>query len=304
MLERNVLSSVAQLYSGSSGSIFDRSPGADIAHSISAAGSDPSSPFYSREGGSKKKEGYVINLDAKVLEFIPRYLGSSQNSPDRKRYKSGQDVSYASGLQKQYQMMVTDKYSNIISGGLLRDDRPLTQFVEDAREVEPFVKDTFEKLTGRQFPDDIVLWVCTEENLMKAHIANGGVWNPGIQGFALNRKTGSRRIFVKKNNLDALMLVIGHEIGHVLTEHLSNQLDEEAKAFAFEVAWVKTIIEHDIADLKGSFNANFTPAANGLHNIAFAFVQKIVKKGKDALETYWEIVKRNIRVEVAEAQAA
>jgi hypothetical protein len=243
-----------------------------------------------------RKEGYVINLDSRVLEFIPRYVGSFSSASRDRRYAGSRLFGYGSSVSKQYQTVVADKYNNIISAGLLKDDRPLTQFIDDAREVEDFVKDTFEKLTGKSFPADIVLWVCTEENLMKAHIANGGVWNPGIQGFALNSRTGSRRIFVKKNNLDALMLVIGHEIGHVLTEHLPDQLDEEAKAFAFEIAWVKTIIEHDIAGLKNCFNVNFTPAENGLHNIAFAFVQKITKRGKDAIDTYWELVRRTLRV--------
>ena len=137
---------------------------------------------------------------------------------------------------------------------------------------------------------------------MKAHLANGGeVWNPGIQGFAVNRKgKGYSCIFVKNNHLDALMLVLGHEIGHVITPRLPDLKDEEAKAFAFEMSWAKAIIEHNIAGLKGQFNVDFKPAANGIHNIAFGFVQSMINKGKDSLKLYWELVKGSVRVEKAQ----
>ncbi|MBI4739809.1 hypothetical protein HY772_09840 [Candidatus Woesearchaeota archaeon] len=298
LLERNVLQSVAEVYSSRSGAVFVQSPGADISHSINAVAPDQN--VYRRIGMSEKKK-YVLNLDARLIETIPHYIGSFQERVSApKTYRGSHDGQYLKA-QQQYNLMIADKYKNIITAGLLREDRPLTQFIEDAREVETFVKETFEKVTGQIFPGDIVVWVCSEENLMKAHVNHGGVWNPGIQGFAINKKIGARRIFVRKNHLDALMLVIGHEIGHVLTEQLPNPLDEEAKAFAFEIAWVKAIIEHDIAGLKASFNVNFTPAANGLHNVAFSFVQKKVKTGKGSLDLYWDLVRRTLAVEQAQA---
>jgi hypothetical protein len=85
------------------------------------------------------------------------------------------------------------------------------------------------------------------------------------------------------------MLTVGHELGHVLTPTLGNAVDEEAKAFAFELAWAKTIIENDIGGLKANFNVDFIPAQNGLHDKAFTFVQKIVKKGMDSLRLFFEI---------------
>ncbi|MBI5397928.1 hypothetical protein HZB03_00560 [Candidatus Woesearchaeota archaeon] len=298
LLERNVLQSIAQVYSSNSGSVFAQSPGADISHSIGAVAHN--SDAYTDIGMPEKRK-YVLNLDARVIETIPHYVGSfREHASAPKTYRRSHDGQYLKA-QQQYHMMIADKYQNIITAGLLREDRPLTQFIEDAREVETFVKETFEKVTGKTFPDDIVIWVCSEENLMKAHVSHGGVWNPGIQGFAINKKTGARRIFVRKNNLDALLLVIGHEIGHVFTEQLPDPLDEEAKAFAFEIAWVKAIVEHNVAGLKASFNVNFTPAANGLHNIAFSFVQKLVKTGKESLELYWDLVRGALAVEQAQA---
>jgi hypothetical protein len=167
--------------------------------------------------------------------------------------------------------------------------------VQDAEEIKGIVLETFEKLTGQQFPDNIVVRVCSEEELKKAHTANGGKWNAGIMGFAINRHPYPSTIFVRKNHLDALMLTVGHELGHVLSPRLENDLDEEAKAFAFELAWVKTIVEHDINGLAANFNIDFMPAENGLHDKAFGFVQRIVSKGKEALKVFWEVAKGVLR---------
>ena len=82
---------------------------------------------------------------------------------------------------------------------------------------------------------------------------------------------------MRENQLDALLLVIGHEIGHVLTETLPNKHDEEAKAFAFSIEWAKTIKKHNIAGLGINIkqDLDFEPARNGLHDVAFSFVDFI-----------------------------
>ena len=92
------------------------------------------------------------------------------------------------------------------------------------------------------------------------------------------------------------MLVIGHEIGHVLTETLPNKHDEEAKAFAFSIEWARTIKEHNIANLGLSIKdeLDFQPARNGLHDVAFAFVDFMVKKGRKAMQLHDDLVKRYV----------
>ncbi|MEK7835220.1 MAG: hypothetical protein AAB298_03600, partial [Pseudomonadota bacterium] len=79
--------------------------------------------------------------------------------------------------------------------------------------------------------------------------------------------------FAVAGNLDEVMLVIGHELGHVLSPTLSNGRAEEAKAFAFEMAWANAIFTNDIAGLQSSINEaalSMKPAQNGLHDLAFA----------------------------------
>ena len=86
------------------------------------------------------------------------------------------------------------------------------------------------------------------------------------------------------------MVTIGHEIGHVVAPTLRNKHDEEAKAFAFEFAWVKAIRENNIGALADCLRETI-PADNGLHNVAFGFVLDFMKKGKDALELHLDLVR-------------
>lgn len=177
--------------------------------------------------------------------------------------------------------------------GFLKLYRPQTQFIEAAEEIEGFVKETFEKTTGKSFPQNIIIRILDKEDLQQVHESNAGQWSDTIQGFSLN---GSpyKFVFVKKGDLDKVLLVAGHEIGHVLTPALTNAHDEEAKAFAFEFAWVETIMKHNIANLKENFTLDMQPAKNGLHDVAASFVKNILRKGKEALELYEEISRKII----------
>jgi hypothetical protein len=238
---------------------------------------------------------YVVNLDNRKVEFISPYMGDGAKG--KIGYNHRNDSYLLTGPTGKYDN--SQEYQSSITLGLLSPRRPATQFVEKAEEIKNIVCEAFEAVTGQAFPDDIVVRVCDESELRKAHSANGGKWNPGILGFALNRHPYPSTIFVRKNHLDALMLTVGHELGHVIAPRLDHDVDEEAKAFAFELAWARTIVENNIGGLASNFNPDFMPAANGLHDKAFAFVQNIVRKGKEALRLFLELAKGDIRVEIA-----
>jgi hypothetical protein len=233
---------------------------------------------------------YTINLDNRKVEVIPQYLSSTSG---RRNYLEGRKTYLLSAPNSDNyeKRALSDSYQSMITAGLLNSRRPVTQWIGDAKEIEDLAIETFEKLTSQPFPEDIIIRVCAEKEMKKAHAANGGVWSSGIMGFAINRTNEPSLIFVRQNYLDALMLTLGHELGHVLTTRLPNAHDEEAKAFAFEIAWVKTIIENNIGNLAQSFNIDFTPAQNGLHDRAFSFVQNKLRAGKAALKVFWELAR-------------
>lgn len=218
--------------------------------------------------------GYSTNTNNGLDEIIM----TSQEAPAVKI--SNQNYSgYLTKPTKEY--FVVDNFLNPL--------RPETQFIGALEQVKEFVEQTFRLVTGEIFPDNVQLTVCSEEQLKKIHLSLNGTWNDGIQGFSINKQgKGINEIFVKQENLDKLMLTIGHEIGHVMSSTLKDARDEEAKAFAFSLAWMKTIVENNIAGLKSCINPS--PARNGLHNVAFQFVESMIDNGKKAIEVFNDLV--------------
>lgn len=215
------------------------------------------------------------------IQFERQYIG---NSAKQTQYKN----------QQKY---ITNYISNhsFAPEIFLAPSRPKTRFIDDNAEIKCIVEEAFELMTNEKLPDNLSISILPFEEFKLLHSAFGA-WNNGILGFSINGK--KKQIFVRENHLDALMLVIGHEIGHVLTETLPNKHDEEAKAFAFSIEWAKTIKKHNIANLGLSIkdDINFEPARNGLHDIAFAFVDFMVKKGRKAMELHSDLVKMYVSV--------
>ena len=179
----------------------------------------------------------------------------------------------------------------------IRPNSPMTKFVGEADEIEDFVKEAFKLTLREDFPDDVSIKLCEKQEFKKIHANVGGVWSEGINGFAINRKKSGQgcNIFVLKDELAKIMITIGHEIGHCLSVPLQNQHDEEAKAFAFELAWVETLHKHDIAGLSSSLTTTM-PARNGLHNVAFDFVRKFISNGTRALELCAKLVSGELSI--------
>ncbi len=191
---------------------------------------------------------------------------------------------------------VTSSYSHI-TDDFLNPNRPKSIFVGDAAEIKEFVEEAFTATTGREFPKDIIVHVVDEKQMKKAHSMFGTNWSEEIQGFAINRKDRGliSEIFIKKGELDRIMLTIGHEIGHILTKKLNDMREEEAKAFAFSLAWMKAIKQNNIANLATSISLS-RPAVNGIHNVALDFVLDQRAKGIEALDIFKELVGGRLKI--------
>lgn len=157
-------------------------------------------------------------------------------------------------------------------------DRPLTEFVENiTQELRKKITAIFRLTAGFEMPEDIIISVLASAQLEKEHRKRTGTWHNDIQGFAVNRKRMNdfSSIFARQNPLDILMLTLGHEIGHCLTPPKKDIRLEEAKAFAFELAWMKTIIKFDILGLGKCMNPEMlSPPKNGIHNEALNIVRQ------------------------------
>ena len=168
------------------------------------------------------------------------------------------------------------------------------KFVGNAEDIQDFVEEAFMKIFNESFPQDIKISLLNREQFSK--IAP----NPSTVGLSINRRKHGliSEIFVLNDSLGRVLLTFGHELGHVLTETLDNPHDEEAKAFAFSLAWMDVIKEHNIAGL-GDAIVTESPAQNGLHDVSFSFVSKMMRQGKKAWEVYREVVRGVVSVNVA-----
>ncbi len=167
--------------------------------------------------------------------------------------------------------------------------RPETEFIQDLEEIKQHISQAFKETTGEELPNNLSINILNKEQLKQAHIEIDGSWDEGIQGFSLNKQgKGVNEIFVKKDFLDRMMLTVGHEIGHVMSLTLPDKRDEEAKAFAFSLAWMQKIVDNNIAGLKQCINPS--PAKNGLHNVAYEFVVSLLEAGMKAMNVFKDLV--------------
>lgn len=171
-----------------------------------------------------------------------------------------------------------------------------TDFVNDAKMLEEPTRQAFRETTkGKELPKNISIHLMSETELRKAHEVHSGRWSPGIQGFSINRGLqGVSEVFVKKDYLDRVMVTLGHELGHVISPTLPDARDEEAKAFAFSMAWMRAIVDNNIAGLTNAINP--LPAKNGLHDVGFDFVQDQVAQKKSAFDVFRELAEGMISI--------
>lgn len=259
-------------------------------------------------GGLEQMAGYqgsISTLETAVRDYAP-HRASSFSAVMPAAHCSGSDYGNDHSNATQYGFHAGNYSSGYLINSareyftpimFLKTNRPASLFIGKSDDIKHYVMEAFEATAGMPLPDDITISIVTKDELRQKHDTFGGEWSEGIQGFAINRKGVSHSmIFVKENDLDQLLLVIGHEIGHCMSRTLPSKLDEEAKAFAFELAWMDALAERDIAGMKHAIDLDPRPANNGLHNVAFNFVKRLVKQGKKAMHLFQELVTRNIVV--------
>ena len=189
-----------------------------------------------------------------------------------------------------YNLFQSQQNYNFIPDDFLKPGN-LGMFVGKADEIKEFVEEAFELMFHESFPKDIKVSVLNEQEFHKL------APHPGTIGLSVNRRKQGllSEIFVKNDFLGRVLLTFGHELGHVLTQTLNHAQDEEAKAYAFSLAWMRLIKEHNIAGLKEAIVTE-RPAEKGLHNVAFNFVEDLQKRGKGWWEIYQELVGRTVSV--------
>jgi uncharacterized protein YheU (UPF0270 family) len=256
--------------------------------------------MYQNSGYLVQKQGYKPSgLEAAVKDAVVRsgsYVGQTYKSLDQRGYVA------LSEQHNQTPVLIYESDSTISANKLSEDEkhsvyhtqqssfvflnhsRTKTPFIADASDISNFIREAFVKATEKELPRDITITITSRELLKQIHKQ---FLNDGVVGLSFNGTC--REIFVVAGNMDEVMLTVGHELGHVVSKPLQDSQAEEAKAFAFETAWAKTIFLNNIAGLRNSINeaaVNMKPAENGLHNLAFEFVKAATIAGKEPLDLH------------------
>lgn len=253
-------------------------------------------------GGSNSIANYSA-LEAAVADYQPVMSMSKETveqpvhieSFNEKDYLLKKSTAYSTGL---YMNNGSSKQQYFTPNSFLNDTP--TEFIssDDDQQKEivmSLAKEAFKQTTGKEFPKDMAIRICSEEKLKQTHNAIGGKWSSGIMGFSLNRRGfGTSEVFVMEGELARMMLTLGHEIGHVISLPMNEAVDEEAKAFAFSMAWMKSIKENNIGSLSEAINP--MPAKNGLHNVAFELVLDLIEKGRQAIDVYLDLIRGEVSI--------
>jgi hypothetical protein len=248
---------------------------------------------YSTSGYSS---GFYSNPDS-VLESKVHYGGKANsmyagNKPTQVVVEQKPTIiydksgGYSNTVKSQFDSYYKPNMNQFQPETFLSPSRKNTKFVKAPEEVRALVEQTFQLLTKKPLPN-FNIRVCSPQEMKKFHPN----WHESIRGFA---QPGTQSIFVVQAPMDELMVTIGHEIGHLLARSAENEQDEEAKAFAFCVAWIRTIREHNIGGLKDNLIVP-TPAKNGIHDKAWEFVQSLLKAGENPIGLFYQLSSGYIR---------
>lgn len=247
------------------------SPGAGgLSYSI---GSSSPSVYPGSASSSSFGPGNVYNLDPKPAVVI--------------NYSSPEPVSYSDPISesiRSYSNFTTAHESHPIFAPQVFTTGQRTKFVHATEDVKEVVEEAFQSMTGKELPD-FNINVCDEKAFFEHHARFGGHWSPGILGFCSHT---TKEIFVRQAQLAEVIMVIGHEIGHLMSGALPNAVDEEAKAMAFTAAWAETIRNNDIGGLRNAIVMH-QPANNGLHNVAHRFVNRMLDAGTGAMDVFEQL---------------
>jgi len=256
---------------------------------------------YEKIGGNIT-EKYTLSIGGMQKSNLDLYSGSSLdslmdygvNSPSKGMYENlifEDDEEIRRMIEKQIKSYQQNSVSKEDSKILIFNPSELvnkkTKFISNVNKILPYIKRVFELTTNEELRSDVVIKLCSQEELKEIHSQFSDNWSEGIQGFCINR-LNNPLVFVKRDELAKVMLTIGHELGHLQTSSL-DELEEEAKAYAFSIEWMNKIKENNVANLANVF-VNESPAEDGVHNVAFNFVLKLLERGKSAFEIFEDLI--------------
>ncbi|MBI5389907.1 hypothetical protein HZB02_00275 [Candidatus Woesearchaeota archaeon] len=227
---------------------------------------------------------YTMSASSPPVQLSLSYLVLSYHSPQRTSSASTYETA-SYGSSSSYTTMLTPEEQFKAEEFIVGDSET---FVDTLGEIRPFVEEMIFKTTGTPLDTSIQMTLCCETAFNNQLLRFGGETSNSILGFAIHEP--KPRVFVKAGSMEQVLLTFAHEIGHVLSPRLPSTVDEEAKAFAFTLACMEKIKEHNIAGV-GEHIRMPKPAENGIHNTALDKVMTLLRTGISALDLFGSMTK-------------
>ena len=225
-------------------------------------------------------------------DVIPKPIITSSTEISPVNYSSVNNLfqTYSNNSQQNYISFIPQAEYHFQPDNFLKPGKEGI-FVGEATQIKEHIEETYEKMFNQKFPSDVKISILNQNDFSKLAPSQGTV------GLSINRSQQGllSEIFVKNDLLGRVMLTLGHELGHVLTPTLANSVNEEAKAYAFSLLWMRVVKENDIANL-GDAIVLENPARKGLHDVAFSFVMDCMNREEDLEEVYERLIKEKISV--------
>lgn len=240
-------------------------------------------------------KSYIVYGNSTGNNYFVKPTSLPQYKPQFSVYTSNQTNMYEE-TKTHYQSDKEDYEINFedTSSFFLKDTNQ-PKFVGTISHLMDDIRHTLRMATNQELPFNLDIKICNEEELSKEYNQRtNNIWNQTIKGFATHGE--NKEIFVLADSLDKMMLTLGHEIGHILSPRLINTTTEEAKAFSFEIVWLQTIKIHNILNLAENIDLEKigTPVANGVHDVAFRWINSFMMDGRSPKEIYNDIINGEI----------
>jgi hypothetical protein len=231
---------------------------------------------------------------ASVLELCGLYLKNNVGL-----YSPGGQFKIYNGTEDKNADIDFDNYdsSKEIGDFFQKINSKPSVFAGIANDIISQIQFVFYEVTKQEFPYDLKIEFCDSFTMQEKYKSSAKeIWDSKIKGFCINSKDKS--VYILYDTLVNMMLTLGHEIGHILTPARHNKITEEAKAYAFEIIWISKIKELNIFSLSDQIDLSNlgTPAANGIHDAAFMWVNSFMMEGKTAKEIYEDIIKGELMI--------
>lgn len=231
-----------------------------------------------------------MSLNNLTDEYFKPISNSYTHNSFKTIYKKGNEIKEDDFSYKENEIISNTNVEDLF---IIPTKEKNTTFVNMSSQIIDEVQRAIKIITDDFLPKDLEIKICNKVNIIEAFrkYNPNELYTDSIRGFALN-SNDKKEIYVVEDIIQKLIITLGHEIGHIMTPKRINTVTEEAKAYAFQLVFLKTVIDNNILNLRNKITLEHIgkPAINGIHNVAFSWINSFLMDGYTSKEIYEQII--------------